>query len=261
MDELKLAALGVRRIVTDTRLDEVVLPEQSRQRLDWVVDWVVQSPQALSEWGLRHYLDGGFRALFRGPSGTGKTMAAAAIARHVGRQLFHVDLASASEYADETESMLRELFAIAEEEGAILLFDEADALFDGAAEVDDAGDRYANAEVAYLLRKIETFEGLAILTTNSSGKIDDAFGRIDVVVDFPMPDEAAREQLWRDLLGVLKPPPAADVDAASLAKEHEFSGAEILKCVRLAAVLAAAASTAVDMKLIKLAAAERLAMR
>src|SRR4051794_2723212 len=201
----QLIALGTRRMNADTEPAELVLPAQSEERLGWIAAWLTQPPQVWAEWGLHHFIDGGFRALFRGPPGTGKTMAAIALAQGTGRALFHVDLgAIMSNYVGETEKTLQRIFEAAEKDGAILLFNEADALFGKRGEVGDSHDRYANLKVADLLRRIEPYEGLAILATNRTGNIDDALGRIDVIVDFPMPDEAARKELWRKLLGAVK---------------------------------------------------------
>lgn len=261
-DDPQLAALGVRRISTDTDPDELVLPEESARRIGWIADWLTQPPLIFREWGLHRYVDGGFRALFRGPSGTGKTMAAIALARSTERDLFRVDLSAVlSKYIGETEKNLQRLFETANDAGAILLFDEADALFGKRSEVQGTHDRYVNIEVAYLLRKIEEFEGLAILTTNLASKIDeDALGRIDVIVDFPMPDEAAREAIWRKLLNSVKLAQGDDLDASVLAR-HELSGAEILRCVRVAALFAASDDRKLDIELLQAAAAERFAMR
>ncbi len=262
-DDLGLVAIGARRISTDTDPDELVLPAESKRRLGWIADWLVQPPQVLKEWGLNRYIDGGFRALFRGPSGTGKTMAAIALGRSTERQVFQVDLgAVVSKYIGETEKNLRRIFDAASQENAILLFDEADALFGKRSEVRDAHDRYANVEIGHLLRQIEPFEGLAILTTNSSAQIDnDAVSRIDIIVEFPMPDEAAREELWRMILGSLKMPQGDDLDVGLLARQYALSGAEILRCVRIAALIAANTDRTLDMEELQFAAAERLAMR
>jgi SpoVK/Ycf46/Vps4 family AAA+-type ATPase len=261
-DDLQLAALGVRRISTDTDPDELVLPEESAKRIGWIADWLCQPPFVFREWGLHHYVDGGFRALFRGPSGTGKTMAAIALAKSTGLDLFRVDLSAVtSKYIGETEKNLRRLFEKAQQSGSILLFDEADALFGKRSQVHEARDRYANVEIGTLLRRIEPFEGLAIITTNLSANIDeDAVGRIDVMVEFPRPDEAAREALWRKLLDSVKLPRAGDLDVHLLAK-HELSGAEILRCVRVAALFAASSDRKLDMEHLQSAAAERVAMR
>ena len=138
-------------------------------------------------------------ALFAGESGTGKTLAAEAIANEVDLDLYRIDLATlVSKYIGETEKNLKRLFDAAEASGAVLLFDEADALFGKRSEVKDSHDRYANIEVAYLLQRIEAYRGLAILTTNMKSALDRAFlRRIRFVVSFPFPDAAAREQIWR----------------------------------------------------------------
>ena len=262
-DEHQLAALGARRISTDTDPDELVLPAESERRLGWIAAWLSQPPLIFREWGLSRYVDGGLRALFHGPSGTGKTMAAIAIARSAGLHLYRIDLgAVVTKYIGETEKNLQLIFETATEEGAILLFDEADALFGKRSEVKDAHDRYANIEVGYLLRRIEAFEGLAILTTNLSSKLEeDAVSRIDVIVEFPRPDEAAREAIWSKLLASVKLPQADGLDVRHLARQYELSGAEILRCVRMAALLAATDDRKLDMELLQSVAAERLAMR
>jgi SpoVK/Ycf46/Vps4 family AAA+-type ATPase len=261
-DDLQGVAIGARRISTDTDPDELVLPTESKRRLGWIDDWLSQPPQVLKEWGLHRYVDGGFRALFRGSAGTGKTMAAIALGRSTGRPVFHVDLAAVvSKYIGETDKNLQRIFDAAGQENAILLFDEADTLLGKRSEVGDAHDRFANIEIGYLLRRLEPFEGLAILTTNASGNLADAVaGRIDLIVDFPLPDAAAREALWRQILGNLKLP-QDDVDAAQLARQYELSGAEILRSVRIAALIAANTDRSLGMEELQFAAAERLAMR
>ena len=262
-DDLQLVAPGARRINTDTDPDELVLPDESARRLGWIADWLSQPPPVLREWGLHRYVDCGFRALFRGAAGTGKTMAAVALGRSTERPLFHVDLAAvAGKYIGETEKNLGQIFAAANRDNAILLFDEADALFGRRSEVRDAHDRYANTDIGHLLRRLEPFEGLAILTTNAPGDIDDATAsRIDVIVDFPMPDAAAREKLWRKILEAVKLPKDGDVDPGHLARQYALSGAEILRSVRIAALIAANTDRTLAMAELDFAAAERLAMR
>jgi SpoVK/Ycf46/Vps4 family AAA+-type ATPase len=239
-DDHQLAALGARRISTDTDPDELVLPEEAGRKLGWIADWLSQPPFIFREWGLSRYVDGGLRALFRGPSGTGKTMAAVALGRSTERALLQVDWGTVvSEHAGEREKQLQRLFEAAHDERAILLFDEAD-------------------KVGTLLRRIERFEGPAILTIDADAAIEgDAASRIDVMVDFPMPDEAARQEIWRKLLGSVKLPKEEGVDAALLAKQ-ELSGAEILRCVRMAALLAASGDRPLDMELLQSAANERV---
>ncbi|MGE5064450.1 MAG: ATP-binding protein [Myxococcales bacterium] len=263
MDEVLMTEIGARPVVTDTDPEEMVLPEEAERRLGWIADWLNRSPHLAGEWGLGRYIDGGFRVLFRGPSGAGKSMAAVALARGSGHPLLRIDLGPiVSRYSGETERNLKAILDDAKEQGAILLFDEADALFAGRTEVGDSHDRYADIEIAYLLRRLEAFDGLAIVATNDARELDhDVVSRVDVIVDFPMPAEAAREQLWGKILGAVKMPKSDDVDAGELAREYALSGAEILRSTRLAAMRAASADKPIDMNLLKCAASERVAMR
>ena len=262
-DEQTLALLGARRIVTDTDLNELVLPKTSRERLGWIEGWLTQPPFLFREWGLSRHVDGGFRVLFRGPSGTGKTMAAIGLGRSTARPLFSIDLGAVeSKYVAETEKKLKQLFDAANEARAILLFDEADALSGKRGELGELHDRYANLGVNYLLRRLESFEGLAILTSNRNHELDeDSISRIDVVVDFPRPDEAAREAIWRQLLGAVKLRQDDDVDVAALARDYELSGAEILRAMRIASWFASSDDRNLDMELLQAAAKERITMR
>ena len=141
----------------------------------------------------------GITALFAGDSGTGKTMSAEVIAGDLGLDLYVIDLSTVvDKYIGETEKNLERIFTEADRVNGVLLFDEADALFGKRSEVQDAHDRYANVEVAYLLQRMETFDGLAVLTTNLRANIDEAFTRrLDAIVDFPMPEEDDRRRLWR----------------------------------------------------------------
>ena len=150
----------------------------------------------------------GISALFSGPSGTGKTMAGEVLANELKLDLYRIDLSQVvSKYIGETEKNLRRVFDAAEEGGAILLFDEADALFGKRSEVKDSHDRYANIEVSYLLQRMEAYRGLAILTTNMKSALDTAFlRRMRFIVQFPFPDAAQREQIWRRVF------PAASAD-------------------------------------------------
>ena len=258
-----MAEIGARPVVTDTDPEEMVLPEDAERKLGWMADWLNKSPHVAGEWGLSRYIDGGFRALFRGPSGTGKTMAAVALTRGVGLDLLRIDLGSiVGKHNGETERSLKAILEDAKDQRAILLFDEADALFARRTEVRDSHDRCANIEIAYLLRRIEAFDGLAIVATNFSGELDhDVLSRVDVIVDFPMPAEAAREQLWSRIVDAVKIPKSDDVDAGELARDYALSGAEILRSTRLAAMRAASVDEPLNMNLLKSAASERVAMR
>ena len=261
IDEPELT--GIRRIHTDTDTDELVLPQASIERLRRIAEWVVQPRPVMREWGLHRFIDGGLRALFRGPSGTGKSMAAAVIGREIDRPVYGVDLgAVVSKYIGETEKKLKRIFDAADAEGAILFFDEADALFGKRTEVKDSHDRYANQEISYLLRRLEPFEGLAILATNRRGDLDEeVITRLDGIVDFPMPDATARERLWRQALGAMKMFRTDAVDAAGLAKAYELSGADIIRAARIAALLASSDDQPLDMALLEHAAEERVKMK
>src|SRR5690606_9508293 len=148
------------------------------------------------------------------PSGVGKTMAAEVLARHLDLDLFRIDLASVvSKYIGETEKNLKRVFDAAEASGAILFFDEADALFGKRTEVKDSHDRYANIEIDYLLQRMEDYRGLAILATNMKSHLDPAFlRRLRFVVDIPAPDAAVRREIWRRAFPSAAPTEQLDID-------------------------------------------------
>lgn len=202
-------------------LDDVVLEKLPEAQLRELVDRVRFRSTVLDEWNMR---PGGSRgrgvtALFAGESGTGKSMSAEALAGELHVPLFSVDLASiVDKYIGETEKNLEEVFRAVENEDGVLLFDEADALFGKRSDVSDARDRYANIEVAYLLQRIESFDGLAILTTNLRANLDEAFQRrLDMIVDFPEPDREARKLIWAKALeGFPEALEDADLESLSL---------------------------------------------
>jgi SpoVK/Ycf46/Vps4 family AAA+-type ATPase len=181
----------------------------------------------------------GAKALFAGPSGTGKTLAARALAHSLGRPLYRVDLAAVvSKWVGETEKNLRDAMTAAELSGAVLLFDEGDALFGKRGEVTKGTDRYANVEVSFLLQAIEAFEGIALVTTNMRNNIDEAFERrFDMTIEFTRPDKHQRELIWRQELASA----GADLPAAflpELARRAELHGGQIAAAARIARVLA-----------------------
>jgi SpoVK/Ycf46/Vps4 family AAA+-type ATPase len=189
---------------------------------------------------------GGVSALFTGPSGTGKSLAAEVIATELDVDLYRVDLSQVvSKYIGETEKNLRGVFDAAERSGAVLLIDEADALFGRRSEVKDSHDRYANIEVSYLLARMETYRGLAILTTNLRANIDDAFvRRLGFIVTFPFPGQAQRRDLWRRAFGARVP--VCDLDGDRLAQLN-LSGGSIRNVAVHAAFRAAERASAVTM--------------
>jgi hypothetical protein len=190
--------------------------------------------------GTRASRGNGITALFAGESGTGKTLAAEAIAAELGLDLYVVDLSTViDKYIGETEKNLDRIFTEADRVNAVLLFDEADAIFGKRSEVRDARDRYANVEVAYLLQRMERFDGLAVLTTNLRSNLDESFTRrIDVIVDFPVPDEVSRRALWEMHLSS-RVRQDDDIDLNFAARQFHLAGGNIRNICLTAAFLAA----------------------
>jgi hypothetical protein len=223
--------------------DDLVLPGRQLEQLQQIDARLRHRDLVLSGWGFERVAGRaeGLKILFAGPSGTGKSMASSVLAAGLGLDLFRIDLAGlVSKYVGETEQNLDRLFGAAHDANAVLLFDEADALFGKRSEVKDAHDRYANIEVAYLLQRMEDHPGAVVLATNLRSNMDDAFlRRLDVVVDFPLPTVEDRERLWRHMLPD-EAPVAGDVDVAELAKLFEVTGGSIRNCTVTAAFLAAA---------------------
>ncbi|MFY2826032.1 ATP-binding protein [Ruegeria sp. MALMAid1280] len=232
----------VRRIEPNFRWDDIVLAQDRLQSLKQIPQQVRHAAKVLHDWGYdaRMPLGQGVTALFAGPSGTGKTMAARIIAADLGVELFQVDLAkTVSKYIGETEKHLNTAFADAERASAVLLFDEADALFGKRTEVKDAHDRYANVEVAYLLQRLEEFRGVVILTTNFKQNMDSAFvRRLRFIVDFPAPDAAQRLDMWKRA-APSSAPGWADLDFEFLAERFQLTGGHIQQIAVHAAFLAA----------------------
>ncbi|HEY5786437.1 MAG TPA: AAA family ATPase [Microlunatus sp.] len=234
----------------DARPDwsDLVLPESQLRLLRQVAVHVRHRMTVFEDWrfGRRTSRGAGVAALLHGPSGTGKTFAAEVLAAELSLDLYRVDLSQViSKYIGETEKNLRQIFDAAEAGGVVLLFDEADALFGKRSEVKDSHDRYANVEVSYLLQRIETFSGLAILTTNLKSALDTAFlRRLRFVVSFPFPDATARAAIWRGMF----PPemPTENLRAEKLARLG-VAGGTIRNIALAAAFLAADAREPVRM--------------
>lgn len=220
--------------------DDLVLPDPAIRSLNEFVLWVKQRSQ-VEEWGAK--LFGGPVALFCGPSGTGKTCAAEAIANELKRELFRVDLGMlVSKYVGETEKNLNRLFDAARNKPVLLLFDEADALFGKRGEIKEARDRYANMEVSHLLTRIESHVGPCILTSNLREQIDQAFlRRFQIVVNFSRPDAAARAKIWRNHIPS-RAPLDDSIDFSLLGSEFGMTGGQIRNAALHAAFLAAGES-------------------
>jgi len=237
----ELARLA-RRLEPNHSWDDLVLPADALAQLHEICGQHRHRGQVLEAWGFgeRLSLGRGLTVLFSGSPGTGKTLAASVLARELGLELYRIDLSRVvNKYIGETEKNLERVFEAAVDAGAILFFDEADALFGKRSEVKDAHDRYANLEVAYLLQKMEEYEGVAILATNLRQNLDEAFvRRIRVIVEFPFPDEAQRRQIWARMLPDALPL-AAELPLDLLARELRLSGAHIRNIALAAAYLAA----------------------
>jgi SpoVK/Ycf46/Vps4 family AAA+-type ATPase len=217
-----------------------VLPQLQKDTLREIGAHVRGRTRVYERWGFaaRCSRGLGIAVLFAGASGTGKTMAAEVLAAELRLDLYRIDLSAVvSKYIGETEKNLRRVFDAAEEGGSILLFDEADALFGKRSEVKDSHDRYANVEVSYLLQRMEAYRGLAILTTNRKSALDPAFmRRLRFVVQFPFPDTAQREEIWRRAFPAATP--LAGLDHERLA-QLDLAGGNIRNIALNAAFLAA----------------------
>jgi SpoVK/Ycf46/Vps4 family AAA+-type ATPase len=254
-DDLALAARAqgsyeleslTHRVSPRIRLKDLVVRPDVRQQLREIIGRVRNRSWVLGEWGFghRHSYGNGVNALFAGPSGTGKTMAAEAIAAELGKDLYRIDLtAVVSKYIGETEQRLEQIFLAAEATQAVLFFDEADSLLGKRSEVRDAHDRYANIEVSYLLQRMERYDGLIVLATNLPGNLDDAFlRRMSAIVQFAAPGAADRAVLWRQAWPrevMLATGAGYEIDYDFLAERFELTGGGIRNAALAAAYAAA----------------------
>ena len=239
------------RIEPRAAWSDLKLPEAEKTLLRQIADQVAQRSIVYDDWGFRERMNRGLSisALFAGESGTGKTMAAEVIANELDLSLYRIDLSAVvSKYIGETEKNLRKLFDAAEEGGAILFFDEADALFGRRSEVKDSHDRYANIEVNYLLQRMESFRGLAILATNMRSALDSAFlRRIRFVVNFPFPGAAERKAIWESVFPIKAAAQGLDTERLS---RLMLSGGSIQSIALNAAFMAASAKKQISMPLV-----------
>ncbi len=224
-------------IETSMDWDDLVLHPSTLRQIREIENWITHNDTLLDEWGMRKRIKPGYRALFFGPPGTGKTLTATLLGKHTGKEVFRIDLSRVvSKYIGETEKNLSRLFDKAENKNWILFFDEADALFGKRTDIRDAHDKYANQEVAYLLQRIEGYNGLVILASNQRANIDDAFiRRLQNIIQFPMPRPEERYEIWRKTF----PPQIAvadDIDWRHIAARHELTGAGILNVTHFCAV-------------------------
>lgn len=230
---------------------DIILPEDQLAMLHELVATVRGRPKVLYDWDVRRKLvsNAGITALFAGPPGTGKTMAAEVIASELNLDLYKIDLSTiVNKYIGETEKNLEKVFTEAETSNAILFFDEADALFGKRSEVRDAHDRYANIEISYLLQRMEAYDGITILATNLRANLDEAFTRrLQFAVDFPFPEEDERLHIWETLFPATVPR-HPELDLALMARRFKLAGGNIRNIIVSAAYLAAADGGQVSME-------------
>ena len=236
---LSHVATPVRRLAA---WDQVALPDEMVDSVRELIGRAAHRKTVFDDWGFDRTMSTsrGLTALFYGPPGTGKSMVAGLVARELGLELYRIDLSRVmSKWLGETEKNLAEVFDAAEDGQVVLLFDEADSLFARRTEVRTSNDRYANLEVNYLLQRLDSFEGIAILTTNLDGSIDPAFKRrMSMRLHFPFPDEDIRRRLWETHIPDATPT-ASDFDFAALARRFPLSGGYIRNSVLRAAFIAA----------------------
>ena len=248
----QVAVLG--NLIEDTQTwDDIVLPADTLDSIIEMIARVRHRHTVLDRWGFRRKLSKGLglAALFSGAPGTGKTMVASLIARELGQELYQIDLSRVvSKWVGETEKNLARVFDAAEGANVVLLFDEADSLFSRRTEVKSSNDRHSNAEVNYLLQRVERFEGVCILTTNFEGSIDPAFKRrLAFRMNFPLPDENERAELWRRMIPT-SADIAPDINFKELGRDYELAGGNIRNAIVRAAFLAATEHRRIDRELL-----------
>jgi hypothetical protein len=243
-----LVALAL-RVEPRAGWDDLVVPDDTLEQLREICRRAEGRRRVMTEWGFGRKLSRGrgVNALFAGPAGVGKTLAAEVVAGELALDLFVIDLAGVvSKYIGETEKNLDRVFRAAEGADAVLFFDEADALFGKRSEVRDSHDRYANIEISYLLQKVELYDGVAVLATNLRQHLDEAFTRrLAFTVSFPFPEEADRRRIWRGVWP--RETPLGDLDLDALAGRFKLSGGQIKNIALAAAHLAAADGGVVTM--------------
>ena len=262
VEELTLGTVSRPRFSTDfpaeyieTKMDwdDLVLDPTTLRQIHDIENWIKHNDTLLYDWGLHKRIKLGYRALFYGPPGTGKTLTTALLGKQTGKAVFRIDLSRViSKYIGETEKNLSRLFDKAENKDWILFFDEADALFGKRTDIRDAHDKYANQEVAYLLQRIEGYNGLVILATNRRDNIDDAFARrFQAIIHFPMPRHEERYRLWREAF----PPQieiTKDINWQQIAARFELTGASIMNVTHYCALeVLANRSRCLDLKLLE----------
>ncbi len=223
------------RIVTELEWSDLVLRETTMSGIKEIETWLKYNDELLIDWKMHGKIKPGFRVLFHGPSGTGKTLTASLLGKYTGRDVYRIDLSMVvSKYIGETEKNLSKLFDKAANKDWILFFDEADSIFGKRTNVRDAHDKYANQEVSYLLQRVESHAGLVILASNMKSNIDPSFTRrFNSIIEFDNPDTAERLQLWKNYL-----PAVAKFDKKvnleEIARKYHLTGANIVNVIQFA---------------------------
>lgn len=228
-----------KRMDTNRKWEDLILDDNTRVQVDEIRLWVQYGSRVREEWGLQNILRLGYRALFYGPPGSGKTMTASLLGQVTGKDVYRIDLSSVvSKYIGETEKNLGKLFSMAEDKEWILFFDEADSLFGRRTGIKDSHDRYANQEVSYLLQRIEDYHGLVVLSTNQKANIDEAFARrFQSVIKFPMPDAAHRKAIWTSAFSN-RTSFEDSISWDEIAAKYELTGGAIMNVVQYSSVMA-----------------------
>ncbi len=235
------------RITTPLNWDDLVLDAVTRDHIEMISAWISHSHTLMNDWGLARRVKPGYRCLFHGTPGTGKTMTACLLGKQHNVPVYRVDLSRiVSKWIGETEKNLAALFDRAQHQNWILFFDEAEALFGRRTEAHTANDRSANQQIAYLLQRLEDFPGMVILSTNQHGHMDDAFARrFQSTVLFPIPDASSRLMLWEKLFRTGHITLAPDIDFKTLAERYALAGGSIINVLRYACLRAVVRSPSV----------------
>lgn len=228
-----------KRITSTLEWENLVVDKHTMQQLNDIKIWLEHGGTLMNEWGMKKQLKPGYKTLFHGPPGTGKTLTAALFGKFSELDVYRVDLSMVvSKYIGETEKNLEKVFAKAEHKNWILFFDEADALFGKRTSISDAHDKYANQEIAYLLQRLEDYNGLVILSSNMRSNLDEAFSRrLNSVIHFPVPKSPERLILWQKAFSE-QCQLADDLDLAAIAEKYELAGGSIINVVQYASLMA-----------------------
>jgi len=227
-----------RRLSATLEWADLVTDEHTLRQLNDIKIWLEHGSRLMNDWGMKKQLKPGYKALFHGPPGTGKTLTAALFGKLAGLDVYRVDLSMVvSKYIGETEKNLEKVFTKAEHKNWILFFDEADALFGKRTSISDAHDKYANQEIAYLLQRLEDYNGLVILSSNMRSNVDEAFGRrLQSVIHFPIPKTHQRFTLWQNAFSE-QCRLDDDLDLYTIAETYEIAGGSIINVVQYASLM------------------------